>query len=290
MKLLISTFAAATLLATPALSAHYNLDPTTSKLTWLGKKKITGDEHNGTINLSSGALTIENNKVVSGEIFIDMSSIVNLDVTNEKYKKKLEGHLKSDDFFASDKFNFASFKFTNGGSKQVVGQLQIRDKVQTQTIPFTLTKAGDTYSIKGNLTFDRSQFDVKYNSETFFSLKKLGDKVIDNQISLSFDLKTSPSKVRVVRVPNILKDGKKTWLPTNIKTAQGETVTLELVNTLDAPHGFQIDDLKITKVVPANSSTTVTFKTETVGTMNYKCQLHPAHVGGKIIVERSTKT
>src|ERR1035437_4765545 len=75
----------------------YKADLTNSKITWIGKK-ITG-EHNGTINLASGEFTVNNDVMSKVSFEIDMKSLKDLDLTDEGYKAKLEGHLKSDDFF-----------------------------------------------------------------------------------------------------------------------------------------------------------------------------------------------
>ena len=265
-------------------SDHFNIDPEKSQLMWLGKKKLTPSKHNGEISISHGTFAIEKNKIVGGEIAIDMSSIVNLDVENPKYNAKLVGHLKNDDFFSTEKYPFAYFQITKGGDKEITGNLTIRDKTLSKKIKLNIKPSGKSYMVNGTMTFDRAKFNVKYNSETFFSAKKLGDKIIDNEIKLDFKIATSPKGTRVVRIPNILKDGKKTWLPVEIKANTGEMVQLVLVNTLDAPHGFEIPGFLKPQVVEANKTMKVKFKAAKAGTFDFKCHLHPAHVGGKIIV------
>lgn len=72
------------------------VDNAKSTIKWEGAK--VGGSHNGTINLKSGSLSFENNSLVGGSFEIDMNTITNTDLEGE-YKGKLEGHLKSDDFF-----------------------------------------------------------------------------------------------------------------------------------------------------------------------------------------------
>jgi len=88
----------------------YKIDPEQSNMTWNGKK-VTG-EHNGTIKIADGELLADKNKVVGGNVLIDMNSIVNLDITDKEYNQKLVGHLKSDDFFSAEKNPNATFKIT----------------------------------------------------------------------------------------------------------------------------------------------------------------------------------
>ena len=55
-----------------------------SKLEWLGEK-VTG-EHNGFIQLKSGEFTVEDNRITEGTFVIDMSSMSNEDLKENKDK------------------------------------------------------------------------------------------------------------------------------------------------------------------------------------------------------------
>ena len=61
------------ILLTVAAQDKYTADTVQTKLLWLGEK-VTG-QHTGTINLKSGWLTWKDNKIVSGEFEIDMTSL-----------------------------------------------------------------------------------------------------------------------------------------------------------------------------------------------------------------------
>ena len=67
-----------------------------SNVFWKGEK-VTGS-HEGNISLKSGVLKFDDNKLAGGNIVINMNTIDCTDLTGE-YKSKLEGHLKSNDFF-----------------------------------------------------------------------------------------------------------------------------------------------------------------------------------------------
>ena len=60
------------------------------------------------------------------------------------------------------------------------GSLTIKGK--TQPVEFPYYKKGNTYT--GTVNFDRTKFGIIYGSKNFF--KNLGDKVIDNNVQLSF--------------------------------------------------------------------------------------------------------
>ena len=79
----------------------------------------------------------------------------------------------------------------------------------------------------------------------------------------------------------------KFWLPSTITVNQGDKVKLNLKNDVegaDNKHGFQIKDYNITEVVTRGVPTTVSFTADKAGIFPYICQLHPAHIGGELIV------
>ena len=153
---------------------------------WTGKE-ITTKIHYGKLNISSGSITVDDNGV-SGEVNVNMESLVVEDLQGE-WGKKLEGHLKSDDFFSVDKFKESSIKTISSSKKsdnsyEVQGVLTI--KGISHPITFDLDINGDI--INANLTFDRSLYDVRFRSGSFF--ENLGDKLIYDDIELSINLTT----------------------------------------------------------------------------------------------------
>jgi len=155
-----------------------------SKLTWKGYK-VTGS-HEGLINIKSGELVFEGDKLTGGTFIVDMTTLVSTDLSGD-YKGKLEGHLKSDDFFGVEKFPEAKLEFskveaTGKNSYKVTGNLTIKGKTNPVTFDFSV------YGNKANATLkvDRSKYDVKYGSGSFFS--NLGDKTIYDEFDLVADL------------------------------------------------------------------------------------------------------
>jgi polyisoprenoid-binding protein YceI len=156
-----------------------------SSVEWLGKK--IGGQHEGNIQLKSGYFELKNDKIVAGNIIIDMTTITNTDQEDQEYNQKLVGHLKSDDFFGVGKYPTAKFVVTNSskfknGKATVTGDITIKGK--TEPISFEIVKAGKEYSAK--IDVDRSEFDVRYGSNSFFD--NLGDKVIDDIFTLNIKL------------------------------------------------------------------------------------------------------
>lgn len=155
-----------------------------STVTWKAYK-VTGS-HTGTVALISGALEFDNNTLSGGEFVVDMTSLISTDLEGE-YKGKLEGHLKSDDFFSVVNHPTAKLVFTNVSSSgknsyEVTGDLTI--KGITKSITFDLSVYGSKAT--ANLKVDRAQYDVRYGSGSFF--ENLGDKTIYDEFDLVVDL------------------------------------------------------------------------------------------------------
>jgi len=116
-----------------------------------------------------------------------MTSINVTDLEGES-KQKLEGHLKSEDFFGVEKYPTAKLVITSAAKKSegvygIVGNLTIKE--DTHPVTFDLTMNGDAASTK--LTIDRSKYNVRYGSGSFFD--NLGDKTIYDNFDLEVDLK-----------------------------------------------------------------------------------------------------
>tara|TARA_B110001452_G_scaffold256741_1_gene250339 strand:+ start:1276 stop:1842 length:567 start_codon:yes stop_codon:yes gene_type:complete len=159
-----------------------------STLEWIGKK--IGGQHNGEIQLNSGEIKLANNKIESGFFSMDMKTITCTDLEDPGYNQKLVGHLKSDDFFGVEKHPTANFNVTNSTSFKnskatLKGNLTI--KGVTQKISFEVTKSENV--LTANLDVDRSKYNVKYGSNSFFD--SLGDAAIDDVFKLKIKLITN---------------------------------------------------------------------------------------------------
>jgi nitrosocyanin len=86
---------------------------------------------------------------------------------------------------------------------------------------------------------------------------------------------------------SIEADGAKIWLPSALAVEQGDKVKLTLKNLVpgaENQHGFTIPAYNITEVVTRGEPKVVTFVADKPGVFQYSCQLHPAHIGGSLIV------
>ena len=154
-----------------------------SNISWTGKK-VTG-EHSGTINFKEGSLLFEKKRLIGGTFIADMTTLSNTDQTG-KDKSKLEGHLKSADFFNTEDFKTAKLVFKTITAKKtnlygIIANLTIKGK--THPVKFDLLMKGKTATT--SFSVDRTKFGIQYGSGSFFD--DLGDRTIYDE----FDLKVT---------------------------------------------------------------------------------------------------
>jgi polyisoprenoid-binding protein YceI len=159
-------------------------DTAKTKMTWLGEK-VTG-QHSGTIKLQSGWLNWQDNKIVSGEFNVDMTSLKDADNS-----ARLEGHMKSDDFFGVEKYPVAKLVITGStpfdkGSGTIKGTLTIKDISNPIEFKAALQKKDNGTWFFANITVDRTKYNIKYGSGSFFD--NLGDKTIYDDFKMKLDL------------------------------------------------------------------------------------------------------
>jgi polyisoprenoid-binding protein YceI len=171
------------------IDGEHKINPSESSVTWVGKK-VTG-QHTGTVAVKEGELVIKDGKLEGGTFVIDMASITSTDLEGE-YLQKLNGHLKSDDFFGVEKYPEAKFTITkvtangNNGRYEVTGKMTIKTTTKPVTFDAQLVNDGDKVMAVADIVIDRSEFDVRYGSGSFFD--DLGDKTIYDDFTLSVNL------------------------------------------------------------------------------------------------------
>lgn len=170
-------------------SEAFNVDTEASKVTWKATK-LMGGGHNGSINISTGTVHVENGDIVAGSFTIDMSTIVDLDLEDLSKKTKLENHLKNTDFFDVANHPTATFEITeavpssenSNGRQAITGNLTI--KGITKNISFFAKVAGSELGVTastGSFVIDRTEWDVMYRSGALDTAK---DKIINDKVAL----------------------------------------------------------------------------------------------------------
>lgn len=160
-----------------------------SKVQWTGTKVI--GLHQGLVSIKEGKVKMKNHKLVGGYFIIDMTTIVCTDIPDSDPipKKKLENHLKGEDFFDVAKYPTAKFEIDevrthpdNTAKILVLGNLTIKGITKRWKIEVEPTTQTDRLFIaQADLRFDRQQFGVSY--------KGLKDELVHDMVRLNIVLK-----------------------------------------------------------------------------------------------------
>ena len=170
---------------------EYQIDKTKSVVRWIGRTPVKF--HDGTIDIQEGNFSVDDNGILNGNIIIDMESINCTDLSGGG-KKSLEEHLMNDDFFSVNKFktskiNISSEMKPNNGLIDFKGSLEIKNISNPISFKSSINKTPEgKYTASSKLTFDRSMYNVKYKSKSFFD--DLGDKFIKDDIEIELEIIT----------------------------------------------------------------------------------------------------
>lgn len=187
-----------------------------SHVTWIGSKP--GGKHNGTIDITSGNISLDGDKIVAGTFTIDITTVTDLDMAGSGGQAKLETHLKSADFFDVANHPTAMFEVTgvtefeaaslesdneefdteNTPAKLseilvenpthfISGNLTMRGTTLNITIPAHVELSGNTLKANANFNIDRTQWGLMYQDESSVA-DKAKDKFIYNTVSVGFQL------------------------------------------------------------------------------------------------------
>ena len=168
---------------------NYVADTDASTLVWKGSK-VTGF-HEGTVSLISGIVEIVDGALKGGRFEIDLGSINTTDLSGGK-KRKLDGHLKSKDFFSVKSFPTAQLAITNvsadaeKSSFNVDADLTVKGISKPVSFTAILKENGDSIEAWGKVLVDRSKYAIKFKSGSFF--ENLGDKLIHDEFEVDVKL------------------------------------------------------------------------------------------------------
>lgn len=178
--------------------AEFTVDTLNSKVEWKGYKifKSENTSHFGTIKFESGDVTVKDGKLQSGKFVADMTSLTSEDLKNDAEQlEKLNGHLKSGDFFEVEKFPTASYEITKvsplaEGDYNTVLDGNLTIKGITKPMQFkanVLVKDGVVNIATEPTDLKREDFGVKFQSP-------VENGVIKDEITLQINVKALEKK------------------------------------------------------------------------------------------------
>ena len=157
----------------------YTIDIDRSSISWTGYGELGSFEQNGTIKFKEGSIEMTDGQLEHAQIVVDMKSIEHEDA-------QLKRHLKNKDFFHVQKYPEARLELERIENDEVSGLLFIRGKEGSVVFPISFQEDDNALVIKGKMTVDRTKFDIKYNSSSFF--QDLGNYAIKNEFDLEFEM------------------------------------------------------------------------------------------------------
>ena len=187
-KLILLPLFALFLVAAQA-QTNYAVNTSSSVVVWTGYK-VTG-KHTGTVKIKSGSVQFTNGILTAGTFEMDMNTINDTDLEGE-WAGKLVGHLKSDDFLGVANFPTATFVITRAipqdskGNYKIIGNLTIKGTTKEVKFFANATESNGSVAATGKMTIDRSEFNMRYGSGSFFD--GLGDKTIYDEFDLQVSL------------------------------------------------------------------------------------------------------
>lgn len=166
---------------------------TATSVRWTASKRV-GPTHNGTVDVSQAALIVQNGQIIGGTVSVDMTTIVDLDLTDEKFNTTLVNHLKSDDFFSVETYPTTTFAISEvvelegieGSTHRVTGSMTIKGIENEISFPAVIAQTEAGLQVTGTATLDRTLWDVRFGSDKFFD--NLGDGLIEDDFTLTFDM------------------------------------------------------------------------------------------------------
>ena len=173
-------------------SGDYIMDNDNSSIKWTGRELST-KSHYGSLQMKNGSLTVNTDGTINGIIKIDMTTIDCEDLQGRS-KASLERHLRSDDFFSVESHPIATLTFKSEGGIGAGNKLAFNGDLEIKGISHPISFESEVKSVDPkvsalvDMTFDRSKYNVRFRSGTFF--QNLGDKLIYDDIEISVDIRT----------------------------------------------------------------------------------------------------
>ena len=170
--------------AAPASAAKDYSIRSGSKVNFVGSK-VTGS-HNGGFTNVAGQLQVANGKIVgTPQVKIAMKSIW-------ADNNRLEGHLKTKDFFDVANIPVSTFSVTSiepdGTQHKVTGNLELHGVTKSISFPADIKVADEMVTVKADFAINRKDFNINYPG--------MPNDLIRDNVVIKLDLQATPGPAR----------------------------------------------------------------------------------------------
>lgn len=167
-----------------------NILPEVCKVEWHAAK-VTGS-HKGLILLKEGMVRLKDGQLIGGEFTMDMRSLSCTDL-KLPYRTKLERHLRSPDFFATDSIPTSKLTITSvepmdkdGFNTNINGDITIKGITKPVSFPAQVKVSDNKFAVYSEMVIDRTEFGIRYGSGSFF--ENMGDRTIEDEFKLEIKI------------------------------------------------------------------------------------------------------
>ena len=170
------------------LKGTYELDPTHSTLGFVARHAMI-TKVRGSFTQFTGTGHVDGANPAASDVVVDID-VDSVDTRNADR----DGHLKSGDFFETDKFPKMTFKSTeikalDAETVEITGDLTIKDVTKSVTIPFEFTGAAkdpfgnERIGFEGKTEVNRRDFNLTWNAAL-----DTGGVLVSEKITLEFEI------------------------------------------------------------------------------------------------------
>ena len=165
------------------------VDSEKSIVKWKGSK--ISESHEGVVSIQKGVLVIDHGVLRGGQFAIDMNTITTTDIESERGKKRLDAHLRNDDFFSVDEYPLSVITITNAKKKSnnkytITADLTIKGITNPIVFDADVLINGVNFTANAKIKIDRTKWNIRYGSGSFF--EDLGDRMILDDIEFDINL------------------------------------------------------------------------------------------------------
>jgi polyisoprenoid-binding protein YceI len=167
----------------------YIADYKTSSIQWKGFKP--GGEHIGTINIVTGTLVFDEEKIASGSFIFDMRNLSVDDMEDIDDRVALLKELMNESFFNCNDYSISLFEIKKGEkidnedyNYQITGNLTIKEITKEITFPAKIVLDENKLLGEAKIVFNRQEWELEMSNF-------IKDFALNNNIELNVSLKAN---------------------------------------------------------------------------------------------------
>ena len=174
-----------------SVTGRYEIDQAASVAEWMGRNLF--NRHAGTVLLGPGTIDLKGGLLAGGHLTVDMTTLRCTDIADPALNAHLIAHLKSDDFFSTEKYPNAEFDILaatiRSGVKlgepnyQIRGDFTLRGVTKPLDFPAVVARKPDgAFTAQARLDIDRTLWGAVYGSAKFFG--SLGQHLVNDVVHM----------------------------------------------------------------------------------------------------------